>query len=660
MCGILGVLQLDKNSPFISPDTFIEMNDSIVHRGPDGEGFYFSGNLNQEVLEKRLLGRKNLVTHFAKSDTRQVYLAHRRLSILDLDLAAGQPMANHEKNIFISFNGEIYNHQEIKDELIKDGYRFRTNHSDTETTLYAYEKWGMDFVKKLRGMFAIAIWDERKDRLLLVRDRTGIKPLYYGVSNGKFYFASEIKAITTDPSVKRSLNKKGLYDYLSFLTVPAPETLFEGIFKIPAGHLLVIENGKVGQLQEYWDVFDNWQDLRSQSEAQIQEQLIAELKESVSLHMAADVPLGVFLSGGIDSSLNAKLFSQLTDSPVKCFSVGYKDDDKLQSYKNEFVYARMMADKIKADYHERELTEGMFLDFLPKLIHHQDEPIADPVCFPVYEVSRLARENGVIVCQVGEGSDELFWGYDSWKIYKRLNDLNSSKILAPAKYLMHGISKLSGSTSKPAEFLRRGVSNEPVFWSGAEAFTEAEKKKMLAPEFLKEFKDYSSYEVVKKHYENFKVRCPDPSFLNWMAYSDLKVRLPELLLMRVDKMGMAVSLEARVPFLDHKFVSYALSIPSHLRSKNGISKYILKKAVEPYLPQEIIYRKKQGFSTPIKDWSSGKLGKYGEDTIKNSSSMSGLFNPQYIGGLFENKSFVKTWYLLNFFEWSDRSLKDHR
>lgn len=657
MCGILGVVELEKREDFLSPETFIKMNDTMVHRGPDGEGFYFSTDLNIDQISKSLEGRKNIVTNFSKPKHRRVYLAHRRLSILDLDLAAGQPMANPAKNIFITFNGEIYNHQEIKDELIKDGYVFRTNHSDTETTLYAYEKWGVDFVYKLRGMFAIVIWDERNDRVLMVRDRTGIKPLYYTIQKNRLYFASEIKAILADSSIPKELNKKGLYDYLSFLTVPAPDTLFKSIHKIPAGHMLMIEKGKVFPLKEYWDVFDNWKDLKGKSEEQIKEELISELKESVSLHMAADVPVGVFLSGGIDSSLNAKLFSQLSPDKVKCFSVGYKNDDQLTTYKNEFEYARLMAKSIGAQYHEKELTQEMFIDFIPKLIHHQDEPIADPVCFPVYEVSKLARENGVIVCQVGEGSDELFWGYESWKTFSKLNSFNKIPGTWPFKKMLLEGSKLAGKTGKQFEFLRRGVEGEPIFWSGAEAFTEAEKRKLLNADFLKEFKGYSSYEVIKDFRKKFEERCPEPSFLNWMAYSDLKLRLPELLLMRVDKMGMAVSLEARVPFLDHKFVEYALSVPSELRSKDNVSKYILKKAVEPLLPHEIIYRKKQGFGAPVHDWFMDQLGTYAKGKLLSKNSEQ-YFSLENVKDKFEKKDNTNLWYMLNFLEWNDLNLKN--
>lgn len=656
MCGILGVVELERKDHFLSPDLFVKMNDSIFHRGPDGEGFYFSTHLNVEQIQTSLSGRKNLIFNSYPAKHRQVFLGHRRLSILDLDISAGQPMINQTGDIVISFNGEIYNHKDIRKELVKDGFVFRTKNSDTETILYAYQKWGTEFVSHLRGMFAIALWDERKDRLILVRDRTGIKPLYYTVSGQKLYFSSEIKAILVDPTVKRTLNKKGLYDYLSFLTVPAPETLYEGIFKIPAGHMMIVEGGKVSALREYWDVFSNWKDLRTHSETRIKEDLISELKECVSIHMESDVPVGVFLSGGVDSSLNAKLFSDLTKEKVRCFSVGYEDDEKLESYKNEFEYARMMARTINADYHEKKLTQEMFIDFLPKLIHHQDEPIADPVCFPVFEVSKLARENGVTVCQVGEGSDELFWGYESWKTYKKLHDLNRIPLTWPVKKAVYEGAKAIGKSGRQFELLRRGIEGIPIFWSGAEAFMESQKMKLLSPEFLKDFKGYSSYEVIRDIQTKFNQRCPEPSFLNWMAYSDLKLRLPELLLMRVDKMGMAVSLEARVPFLDHKFVEYALSIPSELRSKNGVSKYILKKAVEPLLPHEIIYRKKQGFGAPVYDWFKDKLGDYGKEVIHKSVDSNGYFNKNYVNDMFASQDFVNVWYLLNFCEWEARNL----
>lgn len=659
MCGILGVINLKNNKQSFDKELFIKMNDTMVHRGPDGEGFLFAESASKKTEINSLKARKNLIFEQCEQD-RLVYLAHRRLSIVDLDIKAGQPMGTKDNKIWLTFNGEVYNHKDLREELEGKGYTFRTNHSDTEVILYAYQEWGQEFVHKLRGMFSIAIWESTTDTLTLIRDRIGIKPLYYTTHNDRLYFASEIKAIIEDKSIPKNLNKRGLYDYLSFLTVPAPNTLFENIFKIPAGHKLIIKNGEVSELIEYWDVFDEIQDLSKKSEEEIQKELIEELKESVALRMGADVPVGVFLSGGVDSSLNAALFTEMRKKPVSAFSVGFENDEELTSYTNEFHYSSLMAKKLNSDYHEKYLSQQMLLDFIPDLIHYQDEPIADPVCFPLYYVSKLAKENNVTVCQVGEGSDELFWGYSSWKTYYCLHLLN--KIPVPSilkKLLLWVIKKVKSDQSSQYELLRRGANKEPIFWSGAEAFTEQQKRKMLSKEFLDEIGDYTSYEVIKDIRDKFNKRAKEKSFLNWMAYTDLKLRLPELLLMRVDKMGMAVSLEARVPFLDHKFVSYALSIPSRLKTKKWESKYILKKAVEDILPHEIIYRRKQGFGAPVHDWFMDELGENAKSSILKNNKEFNYFKEEELQNLFAKNNGTQAWYLYNYAEWSNNSLSQN-
>lgn len=653
MCGILGVLDLKGNLESFDKELFVKMNDTMNHRGPDGEGFLFSSTRETQSIKDVLSNRKNLIFVENQNQHRNCYLAHRRLSIVDLDIKAGQPMLDKNTGVCLTYNGEVYNHIDLRNELERLGHKFNTNHSDTEVVLKAYLEWGDAFVNKLRGMFAIAIWDPRTDKLTLIRDRIGIKPLYYTIQNDRLYFSSEIKAIIKDESIEKKLNKRGFYDYLSFLTVPAPNTLFDGIFKIPAGHKIIVKRGKVLPLIEYWDVFDETIDLSNKSEEEIKKGLITELKESVKLRMGADVPVGVFLSGGIDSSLNATLFTEMRNAPVSSFSVGYENDKNLNSYKNEFVYARQVAKNINSDYHEKELTQDMLIGFIPELIHFQDEPIADPVCFPVYEVSKLAKEKGVTVCQVGEGSDELFWGYSSWKVYYKLHLLN--KLPVPSflkKLLLKTIKKLKSDQSTQYELLRRGAYKEPIFWSGAEAFTEQQKRKLLSKDFLTEIGDYSSYEVIKKHREVFLKKAKDKSFVNWMAYADLKLRLPELLLMRVDKMGMAVSLEARVPFLDHKFVSYSMSIPTRFKTKGFESKYILKKAVENILPHNIIYRKKQGFGAPVHDWFMDSLGEKVKESIKSENEHNSFFQNDFIDKLYSSQNGTQAWYLYNYTEWS--------
>lgn len=659
MCGFVGYVGLTNSEP-ISLEVFSSMNDVISHRGPDGEGFAFFGKYaDQDVINFKNQRPEALV--FREPSKRTIALAHRRLSIIDLSTNALQPMQSIDKNITILFNGEIYNYQEIKDVLLSKGHHFRTNHSDTEVIINAYKEWGIDCLKKFRGMFSIALWDEKKDTLWLIRDRIGIKPLYYTHQNGRIYFGSEIKAIIEDSSIKRAINHEGMYNYLSFLTVPAPQTLFENIYKLPAGHLIKIENGKFENPIEYWDIFDDVK-LNTSSEESITKEVLKELTESVKYHGVADIPVGIFLSGGIDSSLNAALFSKVANYPVKAFSVGYENDENLKSYTNEFNYAQQAAKHANCEYYQQILTQQDFIDFLPKLIHHQDEPIGDPVCMPVYFVSKLAKENNVSVCQVGEGSDELFWGYSSWKYMLKLQNLNDIKLVPKAfKKLMLSSLKLFGKDDTVYyEWLKRGIENQKIFWSGAEAFTETQKSKLLTQKFIDKIQpNYSSWNVVNEHYKNFIKKAPEKSNLNWMSYIDLKMRLPELLLMRVDKMSMAVSLEARVPFLDHEFVTYSMGIPSALKTTNNESKYILKQAIKNVIPDNIINRKKQGFDAPVYDWMMDDLGAIAREKIALFNKHTGYLNESYVNTIFEKKNGKQLWFVLNLALWWEYYIFNH-
>ncbi|MBI2280584.1 MAG: asparagine synthase (glutamine-hydrolyzing) [Bacteroidetes bacterium] len=651
MCGFVGYVGLTNAEP-ISLGVFSSMNDVISHRGPDGEGFAFFGKYSdQDILNFKNQRPEALV--FREPSKRTIALAHRRLSIIDLSTNALQPMQSIDKNITILFNGEIYNYQEIKAELLKKGHQFQTNHSDTEVIINAYIEWGIDCLKKFRGMFSIALWDEKKDTLWLIRDRIGIKPLYYTHQNGRVYFGSEIKAIIEDSSIKRAINHEGMYNYLSFLTVPAPQTLFENIYKLPAGHLIKIENGKFENPIEYWDVFDDVI-LNTSSEEIITKEVLEKLTESVNYHGVSDIPVGIFLSGGIDSSLNAALFSKIATYPVKAFSVGYENDENLKSYTNEFKYAQQAAKHANCEYYQQILTQQDFIDFLPKLIHHQDEPIGDPVCMPVYYVSKLAKENNISVCQVGEGSDELFWGYSSWKYMLRLQNLNDITIVPKGfkKLILNLLKSLGKNDTVYYEWLKRGIEGKKIFWSGAEAFTETQKNKLLSKKFIDKIQpNYSSWEIVDKHYQNFKQKATEKSNLNWMSYIDLKMRLPELLLMRVDKMSMAVSLEARVPFLDDRFVSYAMGIPTKLKTTKGESKYILKQAIKNIIPDSIIHRKKQGFDAPVYDWMMDDLGNIAREKIALFNEHTGYLNESYINTIFEKKNGKQLWFVLNLALW---------
>ena len=649
MCGLSGYINLSAQT-HLPVSLLGEMNDTMFHRGPDGDGFYIGGQHPERELDSFVSQRPQSIFMNQEKSPRALGLAHRRLSIIDLNPNAGQPMSTADGKVNIVFNGEIYNHENIRKQL-ENKYTFKTDHSDTETILYAYKEWGIDCIKKLRGMFAIALWDNEKDTLWLVRDRTGMKPLYYAQHNGRLLFASEIKAILADPSFPRRMNDQSLYDYLSFLTVPAPNTMFEGVFKLPAAHIMKIEKGVMNSPKPYWDVFDNATPSTS-SKSDLIDGVINKLDECVESHLISDVPVGVFLSGGIDSSTNAALFSKHAPGRVKAFSIGYENDDALESYTNEFKYSRQMAELLDLEYYEQSLTQDDLIDFLPKLIHHQDEPIADPVCVPVYYVSKLARDNGVIVAQVGEGSDELFCGYDSWMEFLKLDRWN--RLPVPGMFKHMGLQLLKAAGKEHAgytEYLRRGANGMPVFWGGAEAFYQAGKHSLLSDEFLQKQNGRTSWEALRPHYETFLQTAPDTTALNWMSYIDLKLRLPELLLMRVDKMAMSVSLEGRVPFLDHEFVEMAMQIPAKMKTKDGINKFMLKKAVEPIIPHNIIYRKKQGFGAPVYDWFMDRLGDMAKKEINEFNEQTHVFKPEELEKLYERKEGMRVWFLLNLALW---------
>ncbi len=625
MCGIAGVVQFE-GQPRIDGAKLAAMRDAMAHRGPDGFGQWFS-------------------------DDGRVGLAHRRLSIIDLSTAANQPMGSEDGAIQIVFNGEIYNHAEIRAELEALGrHTWQTSHSDTEMILHAYEQWGIDAIHRFRGMFAFGLWDAREEVLWLVRDRIGIKPMYYSIHHGRITFASEIKALLADPDQQRAVNEEAFYHYLSFLASPAPMTLFEGIHKLPGGCWLRIDRDGTVRQERYWDAWDGIEMMHDESEETIAERLIEELRTSVQYRKVSDVPVGVFLSGGIDSSTNTALFSEGEGSPVKTFSIGYQGD--YQSYRNELDYARLMADRVGAQYHELLLTVDDMVNFLPTMIKLQDEPIADPVCVPVYYVSKLARDNGVTVAQVGEGADELFFGYPGWKRTMALQQADNLPVPNALKKAGLPVLEALGHKNRSwYEWLRRGSMGQPVFWGGAEAFFEPHKPDVLSPRLKNQFRGYSSWEALAPIYDRYQANTKEVSPLSWMTYLDLNLRLPELLLMRVDKMSMGVSLEGRVPFLDHEFVQLALSIPTEVKTRGGTLKHILKKAVRGLIPDELIDRRKQGFGVPVHEWFFERLGGEIERELADFCQRTDYLNPKEVQRLIDAKNPHQAWYLLNFALW---------
>lgn len=620
MCGIVGALSWGNFD--ISEIYIIKMRDAMVHRGPDGAGVWVDQN-------------------------RRIGLGHRRLSIIDLSTNANQPMATLNQKYWLVFNGEIYNHVQLRRELEDLGYRnWQTDHSDTEVILNAFTEWGIECIHRFRGMFAFGLWDVQKKELWLVRDRIGIKPLYYTIHHQRFIFASEIRALLQDPEQHRAVNEEAFFNYLSFLVSPAPQTLFDGIYKLPPGSWMKVnQNGNIIQ-QKYWDVWDHVNPLLNHNEDEIAHLIINELRTSVRLRKVSDVSVGVFLSGGIDSSTNAALFSENETQPIKTFSIGYHGQNK--TYKNELHFAKLMTDTINAKYHEHLLSEHNLFEFLPQMIQLQDEPIADPVCFPLYYVSKLARDNGITVVQVGEGADELFWGYRTWKwnlkIQQKINIPGSLMLRLP----LFGLLKLTQRLHYfEYEYLRRSFMKKPIFWSGSEAFPESLKYALLSPRMKKKFSHYSSWNAIEPNWQRFKDKAWDQSIFHWMSYQDLNLRLPELLLARIDKMTMGVSLEGRVPFLDHKLVELAFSIPTHIKIKNENLKYILKKAVRGVIPDTIIDRPKQGFGVPLDEWLTTKLGIHIKQKVDELIKKTDYLDPKWL----PKCSTRNLWVLFNFALW---------
>lgn len=625
MCGIVGTLSFENSSFRVTEPYLVRMRDTLIHRGPDGAGVWVSEN-------------------------GQVGLGHRRLAIIDLSESASQPMCNKDRSLWIVFNGEIYNHMEIRAELESLGrYCWQTDHSDTEMFLHAFEEWGIDCLKRFRGMFAAGIWNQKSRELWLIRDRIGIKPLYYSLHHGRITFASEIKALLEDPDQKRKVNEEAFFDYLSFLTTPAPSTLFDGIKKLQPGTWLKVNASGTVQEQRYWDVYDATNPLTESTEEEIAERILDELRSSVRYRTVSDVPVGIFLSGGVDSGTNAALFSESNQGPLRTFTIGYEEG--CHSNPTEAPIARRMAQRFGAEHEEYTLTQNDLIDFLPKMIQLQDEPIADPVCVPVYYVSKLARENGVKVCQVGEGADELFCGYPGWQ---RMLNLGQATAHPLGKFLSRvgamGLQLSGRSHTWQWEKLRRISKGLPVFWGGAEAFTEREKFRLLSPRLRKAFAGRTSWSTLEPIYQRFLEKAWDPSPLNWMSYLDLQFRLPELLLMRVDKMSMGVSLEARVPFLDHEFVTLAMSVPSALKNRDGNLKHIFKKSVRGVIPDEIIDRKKQGFGVPVYEWLYGRLGKVIEAELNDFCDQTDFLDRQEVMQTLKRGG-QAPWYLLNFALW---------
>src|ERR1043166_7145460 len=585
MCGIVGIWEYGASEGRIDLPLIESMRDTMPHRGPDDTGAHIFAN-----------GRGGF--------------GFRRLSIIDLSQAGHQPMRGcASRNVWLVFNGEIYNHADLRPDLEKRGHVYRSK-TDSETIVHLYEERGPDFVDEIEGDFGIALWDERREELSLYRDRMGVKPLYYYIKDGRIIFASEIKAILAHPNVERDVDETALSDYLTFLTTPAPQTLFKGIQKLPAGHRLIINRSGDVKINQYWDALPP-KDIITRSEIEHIGEILRLLRLSIKKRMMSDVPFGVFLSGGVDSSANVALMSELKDRPVDTFTVGFQDHE----YLNELDSARRLAGIYNTNHHEVIIGDKEFNDFLPELVFHQDEPIADPVCVPLYYVSKLAKDSGTTVVQVGEGADEIFSGYENYvrnlHIYERFwrhAERAPSFLKRAAGGSVRRVLKATGKKKVVIELARRLERGEPMFWGGVVVYDESQKPGVLSNKMQSHLNGHSSLTTVEQYLGRIQQERPAADMLAQMTYLELKLRLHELLLMRVDKITVATSVEARVPFLDHHLVEYAMGVPPSLKVNGTTDKHILKRSLESILPHDLLYSKKRGFGAPIREWFRTSLG----------------------------------------------------
>jgi asparagine synthase (glutamine-hydrolysing) len=600
MCGICGIFFANREWR-VQGDVLARMNRRIVHRGPDDEGFFVEENVG---------------------------LAMRRLSIIDVK-SGHQPLANENRDVWIVFNGEIYNHAELRENLEARGHQYRTR-SDTETIVHLYEEYGSDCVKHLRGMFAFVIWDRRKRALFAARDRLGIKPFYYRWDGNSFLFGSEIKTILTYPGVDAEFDRGRLAEYLTFGYITGPQTMYSGIRKLMPGHTLDLSERGEPKITRYWDLVVPVDELPREHSYYVKNYR-ENLESAVGSHLMSDVPLGVFLSGGLDSSAVAALTAKIRGDKIQTFAVGYGEEEF-----SELPYARQVADHIHSDHHEVRLSREEFFDSLPRLIWHEDEPIVWPSSVSLYYVARLARER-VTVVLTGEGSDETLAGYTryAWTLLNSKMD-RTYRAMTPAflrRWLRQGIASapLSASLHRKLEhtFLMRDGASWPSFYfdNFYSAFSDAEFARLLTPEALQ-----STGHAYDGSIEPWEHSSGD--LLHRLLYTDINSYLIELL-MKQDQMSMAASIESRVPFLDHPLVEFTARIPSAHQIKGMAGKFILKEAVEDLLPHDIIYRKKMGFPTPWAYWLAGPQLQQIENLLTEPRSAArGLFRPEMISQIF--------------------------
>jgi len=596
MCGINGIVFSEKSGKQIDKDTLVRMRDSIEHRGPDDAGIFVDSNIG---------------------------LGHRRLSIVDL-ATGSQPMFNDDRSCVIVYNGEVYNHADHRDDLIARGYKYNSA-SDTETILHLYEEFGANCVHRLRGMFAFAIWNKRTSELFIARDRFGVKPLYYAQDeDGSLFFASEIKSLIDTGLVEPRLNYSALPDQLANHGTTNDATLFEGVRRLLPGHFLKWHAGRL-TIERYWDL--EFEPKRSfANEMDVVAEWLELFRESVRLRLMSDVPVGMFLSGGIDSSAIAAVMSGLVDAPIKTFSVGFKEGDA-----NEFEYARLIANRFKTDHHEITITPEEFFGALPKLVWHEDEPLGFEASVPLYFVSKLAQEH-VKVVLTGEGSDETLAGYGRYRKALSLLEYGEAyEAITPEvvrSMVRSGVAALPSVLNRKLKrtFLSRNVDIENIYFDNFSIFGRKLQNDLFTIETRARIGHAKPYADLVRWLDGSDAK----DTLDRLLYADTKTYLHELL-MKQDQMSMAASIESRVPFLDHKLVEFTATLPRRMKLRGRETKWILKKAMNGILPREVIDRPKMGFPVPLGNWLRGPFRNIVDEYVLSERALErGLFREESI------------------------------
>jgi asparagine synthase (glutamine-hydrolysing) len=597
MCGITGIFDT-KGKRSIDKNLLSRMNDSQYHRGPDQEGLHIEEGVG---------------------------LGHRRLSIIDIS-SGKQPLYNEDNTVVVVYNGEIYNFPELMEELQAEGHTFRTR-CDTEVIVHAWEQWGEACVQRFRGMFAFAIWDRNKNTLFMARDRLGIKPLYYSIlPDGNLIFGSELKSLMIHPGLGRNIDPHAVEDYFAYGYVPEPKTIFQNTFKLSPGHSLTIKRGElIPQQREYWDVPFILHPVMDEAEAS--EELIRHLKEAVDIRLVAEVPLGAFLSGGVDSSAVVAMMAGLNESAVNTCSISFGDPKF-----NEASYAQQIADQYKTDHRVEQVDPDDF-DLVGKLGGLYDEPYADSSAMPTYRLCELARKN-VTVALSGDGGDENFAGYRRYRWHNYEEKIRSALPLGFRKPVFGALGHLYPKADWAPKMFRAKTTFEAMardtsqgYLHSVSLFSDKQRSLLFNKSFKSDLQGYNAVEVLRHHAN----RAPTDDPLSLVQYMDMKTYLVGDILTKVDRASMAHSLEVRVPLLDHKFVEWISGLPPQMKLKGTEGKYIFKKSLEPHLSQDILYRKKMGFGVPLASWFRGPLKeKVNTAILGEKLSGTGMFNQKYL------------------------------